>query len=346
MLQLLSVNPETLAASGDWFRSGDSGGPPPLPSAALSEGEIPATLEFGRSAEEKPPERPAEAFPASVLLPQAEGRQGAAAAVPPAVAPAPAAAVPADLPPSRFIAVSEDQLDHGGEEEERPPLFSWQTGALIAALVLIAFGVWWSLQPPTADKLAGRIDATVADDSISSIRQAESDIHDFLIRYSSDHRAKKYREYQQRLELDDLQRRFDHGLAGEKDLNPIGRAYSEAMNYAHLDPELGMKKLQAIIALYEQQDRAAAQNEMCLKLARSQLAQLRKQVEKRSAEQLALLEERVKAADDLRTSDPQQAQAMYRAVVELYANKPWAAAAVRRARHALETPPAERPHGR
>ncbi|MFZ1934341.1 MAG: serine/threonine-protein kinase [Thermoguttaceae bacterium] len=349
MLQLLSVNPQTLAANADWFHSGDSGTPPPLPDAAAAANDVPATLDLRAPVEEKQPQGQRQAaISDSVSLLEIERAEKVPAvgpsplAVSPPVGPAPGDAPP----PSRFITVSEDELGDVDEEEERPPIFSWQTGALIVALVLIAFGVWWSLQPPTADALAGRIDATVADDSIGSIRQAETDIHEFLIRYSSDRRARKYRQYQQMLELDDLQRRFDHGLTGEKDLSPIGRAYSEAMNYSRLDPEIGMKKLQAIVDLYGQQDRAADRNEMCLILAQRQLAQLREQVKKRSAEQLSLLEERLRAAGALRKSEPEQAKVMYRAVVELYADKPWAADAVRRARKAIEPPSSERPRGR
>ena len=58
-------------------------------------------------------------------------------------------------------------------------------------------------------------------------------------------------------------------------------------------------------------------------------------MKKRSAEQLSLIQERSHAADDLRKSEPEQAGAMYRAVVELYGEKPWAADAVRRARRPL-----------
>jgi broad specificity phosphatase PhoE len=39
--------------------------------------------------------------------------------------------------------------------------------------------------------------------------------------------------------------------------------------------------------------------------------------------------------DQARSSAPQRAKAMYRAAIELYGDKPWAAAAVRRAREAL-----------
>ncbi len=61
-----------------------------------------------------------------------------------------------------------------------------------------------------------------------------------------------------------------------------------------------------------------------------------KEVKELAASQLGLLEQRLKAADELATSDPEGARKMYRAVVELFAGKPWAADAVRRAREALE----------
>ena len=94
--------------------------------------------------------------------------------------------------------VSEDELGEADEEEARPPMFSWQTGALVVALLLVGLSVWWFLQPPTADALSDRIEAKTADDSIDSIRQAETDIHEFLNRYSSDRRAKKYRGYEKK----------------------------------------------------------------------------------------------------------------------------------------------------
>ena len=49
-----------------------------------------------------------------------------------------------------------------------------------------------------------------------------------------------------------------------------------------------------------------------------------------------MLQDRLDAADALRKSEPERAKAMYRAVVELYGEKPWAADAVRRARDALQ----------
>ena len=52
---------------------------------------------------------------------------------------------------------------------------------------------------------------------------------------------------------------------------------------------------------------------------------------------------RLNAADALRQSEPDRAEAMYRAIVELYGNKPWAADVVRRARNALKKRPLPKP---
>ena len=55
----------------------------------------------------------------------------------------------------------------------------------------------------------------------------------------------------------------------------------------------------------------------------------------RVGEGLKALLSRLDEADNLRGTDPKRAESMYRAVIELYAQKPWAADAVRRAREAV-----------
>jgi eukaryotic-like serine/threonine-protein kinase len=335
MLQSLSVGHETLAADSSWFHSAESVlAQEGSAEAASLVSAVPATLDLSGAIREEPREKEIQQpFPDSVCLPKESGEGSAHSTVSPVVGDT--------SPGSRFVAVSEHELGQTDEEEDRPPMFSWQTGALVIALLLVGLGAWWLLQPPTADVLAARIEATVGDGSIGELRLAENDIRDFLSRYSGDRRAKTYRGYEKQLELDDLQRSFDSPikrLTGKKVLSPIERAFSEAMNYVRLDPEVGIAKLQAIVDLYEQGDRTPGPNEMCLILAQRRLAQLREEVKKRSAEQLSLLEERLAAADALRKNEPEQAEKMYRAVVELYSDKPWAADPVRRARHALRTP--------
>ncbi|MCE5268160.1 MAG: hypothetical protein LLG00_09775, partial [Planctomycetaceae bacterium] len=86
-------------------------------------------------------------------------------------------------------------------------------------------------------------------------------------------------------------------------------------------------------------DRPGSENDatsQCLTLVRRRLASLEKDVAKRSSEQVQVLEDRLNSADAMKTDDPARARKIYRAVIELYADKPWAADVVRRAKKSLD----------
>jgi hypothetical protein len=72
-----------------------------------------------------------------------------------------------------------------------------------------------------------------------------------------------------------------------------------------------------------------------VELARRRLAQLKEQFNAPAEDCNKFLAERLDEAERLGATDPERAKTIYRAVIELYARKPWAAAAVRRAREAL-----------
>jgi eukaryotic-like serine/threonine-protein kinase len=349
MLHSLSVVPETLEAAPDWFHSGVSTAPPEQPAGTLPLDAIPATLDLRQpipKSEQAPPAAPGllEEDSSAKTIPLPAGPTAPIVPVAP-VAPGTSATSPASpttAPPTgRFVVVSEEELGRAEDEDEQVPWFSvsWQTGVLAVALLLLGLSVWWFLQPPSATALYQRIKAKTGDGSIESIRQAESDIREFLERYSDDHHARELRKYQEELELDKLQREFDlmvkWAIKHDK-LRPIAEAYVEAINYVNLDPEVGMAKLQAIVDLYEQPGHHSGKDEQCLILARRRLAQLQEETKKRATERLQLFEERLKAADELCKKDPERAAAMYRAIIELYSQKPWATAAVRHARDALK----------
>jgi hypothetical protein len=71
-------------------------------------------------------------------------------------------------------------------------------------------------------------------------------------------------------------------------------------------------------------------------LARRRLKQLHEETAAHAAEQLPPLQDRLDRIDELKTTEPQRAAAMYRAIIELYSPKPWAAPAVERAKAALK----------
>jgi hypothetical protein len=72
-----------------------------------------------------------------------------------------------------------------------------------------------------------------------------------------------------------------------------------------------------------------------LKLAGEQLDQLRARAEAVSHADLKVIEQRLDTADSLNATDPEQAAAIRRGVVELYSEKSWAEKVVTRAKTAL-----------
>ncbi len=330
MLDSFKLGGPTLDADSDWFET-----EPPADSAPPDDA-IPATLELSVQGG-RPSLPPLPVIPPTILASNAAGEKSSSDAV---------AAPPAPPPvPNHFVLVGEDELD--AEEEERPPVISWQTWTLVAALLALGASFWLYLQPPKADTLYRRIEAKTADGSLDSILAAEKDIDDFVDNYPSDRRAAKLRGYQNELKL--RQYRIDLANLGinpptkqfnMKQLTPVERDYWEALNYLRLDPDRGMAKLQAIVELYGGKSGKIGEEESCVTLARRNLAELKKETEKYAVKQLAALKSRLADADALRSSDDKQDRAkaisIYRAVVALYADKPWATEAVRRAKKGLE----------
>jgi len=281
---------------------------------------------------------------------------GQSAAVPPIHESAPDALSPtvptAAIPPQKitvteaeskktghFVTVNEEELGREEFEEQRPAIISIQTWVLMACLILLGMFVWYLLQPPTADRLYERIATTTTNESIESLLQAEDDISQFLQRYPADPRAFKLRRFQREIDLYRLERKFDlrvKGLASTESMLPIERAYLEAIGYARVNPEQCLIKLQALLDLYQYSSDTGGPVGDCLLLARRRLAQLKQEIEKYAADQVDLIQSRLDEADKLVPTDPRRAAAMYRGIIELYSNKPWAADALQRAHAALE----------
>ncbi len=252
--------------------------------------------------------------------------------------------VPADKPdgPSdaaaEFVEVDEDELDPLRSEEQRPALVSVQTWILIALLVMVGAGVWYMLQPPTADALYKRIAPRVESESIDSLLAAQDDIDAFLARFPGDPRAPRLREHLREIELHRLQRRFDlrlRGLAESGNLLPIEQAYIEAMHDVRARPERTAARLEALLALYSQEE-ASGRAGLCLELARRRLQEIRRQLAEDARQHLRFLEERLQAAARMRDAQPGEARKIYEAIIELYREKPWAADAVREAHNGLK----------
>jgi serine/threonine-protein kinase len=340
MQHALSLRPE--AAAGE----GDAEVPPSSPSIAAGRrqglGELPPTRILESPLYEEDATADALVPPPSEPAEPPETRATAAFdALPPAPATeAPRPATLAENHSGSFVAVPKEELDRPVEEHRRPlaSLVSPQTWCLVFALVAVGLITLYFLQPPSADTLYQRIAENV-DGTASSLSQVEGEIKDFLDRYPDDHRVPQLREYQEEIELYHLERRFErrvHGNAGGERLMPIERAYLEAIRYARIDPERGLMKLQALVDLHGQGSDVTGPPAQCLELARRRIAQIRAELDRAAADLRIMLEHRLDEADALRHTDPNRAHAIYRAIVELYADNPLVAELVERARKGVE----------
>jgi eukaryotic-like serine/threonine-protein kinase len=238
-----------------------------------------------------------------------------------------------------FVPVSAEELGKDETDESKPAIISLQTWALLAGLLLVGFSVLYFLQPPTANSLYSRISARTEDAKIDSLREAEDDIRTFLELYPSDSRASKLRKFQHEIDLDALETQFQRrvkGLVSTEDLLPIEHAYLEAISYERISSEQCIAKLQALVDLYQYSSEMTGPTGDYLTLAHRRIDRLKKDIEKYAPQQLDIIQKRLDEADSLLSTDPKHAQAMYRAVIELYTDKPWAAVVVHRAQTALD----------
>jgi serine/threonine protein kinase len=260
-----------------------------------------------------------------------------------APSPAPAAATeekPSRTPSSHFTPVDRSRPDPALPDEERRPLVSLHTMLLVAGLVLLGGVLWYLLQPPTADALYDQVARRAADGDTESLLAVESQIDQFLIAFPHDARAALLRNYAREIQLDRLERRFERralGLVRSDLLLPVEREYLEAIHYARFDPQRAMRKLQAILDLYGQRSDPAGPIGQCLELVRRRLERLRDQVERQAPRQIELIEQRLLQAESQWATEPDRARAICAAVVELFSDKPWAAALVARAHHDLQS---------
>ena len=245
---------------------------------------------------------------------------------------------------TKFTTVGAD--DHRQFEEpvqEGGGWISLQTWLLLACIAALGFGAWYLLQPPTLDRLYQR--ALQAEEQ-GRLDDAEEDIRSFLSRCAKgDPRGDELESLRDRIEADRRNRKIERSLRFRGRViaaSPIERDYADALKQVELDPEVGMKRLRAIVNLYGSQDtRDSAVTRQCLDLAREKLRELEENVKQYSQEHLKQIDRQLDRADEIVASEPDEAGRIREAVIELYSGKHWAQAAVARARSALAARPAE-----
>lgn len=239
----------------------------------------------------------------------------------------------------KFLQVDHDALRRREElNRSEGQAISWQTGALAAALLAVGLLAWYYLQPPSADRLYERIRDAAQHQDPERLLQVERELATFLSTYQNDKRRAEVATYQQQLDEYRWERRFRLRIktrAGRENLPPIEQAYVEATNYEAIDPELALRKLEALLDLY-----GDVSGNPCVQLARKRAAELRRKVVMAAHDHLDLIQQRMEHAQTLlRAGERDAARRIWRGLVELYADRPWAAEQVAIARELLAAEP-------
>ena len=260
--------------------------------------------------------------------------------------PAPAVSQPSG---SRFITVSEDARLERERNRSNNLIVALQLFGLLATLSLLVWIGWQLMQPASADELHAQIISVYQAQGDDGLRTVSDEIQEFFDRFPDDERIGELEPLKDKLEFGKFERSASRKLRGrpKQATNPIARKYYEAMAIAETDPSQAIVMLQSILALYDpenttrnlQADNQSADhesnNQRWLILTRNKLSDLQQEIAKLTAIQLPAMRERIETAKKLQASNPQAAQKMYEAIIDLYGHQPWAKETVEQARQAL-----------
>ncbi len=262
----------------------------------------------------------------------------------PGVRPSLATTAPIVAPPerpTRFTTVEEEEARTLAENARSWPLILAQGLALLTLLLgLGALALFFSREP-TADELYNAVVKRAEGDL--PLSGVEREISSFLERFPKDSRAEQLRHYQERIELEQLERKLrrqarDYGIGGAG-LLPAEQLYLKASSLSESSPEQAAQLFQSLIDLYAPPDNTdqQAKVEAIVSLAKDRLSDLQPRLKKRHAQELTAMRERLTVADKLAASEPENAAKMYRAIVNIYGNQDWAKELVAQAQARLES---------
>jgi serine/threonine-protein kinase len=241
---------------------------------------------------------------------------------------------------SRFTTIEDERRAAELLSQQEHPLISAPTWALIASLLAVGLAAWYFLQPPSARSLYAKITAAVAADDDRRLLDVAGEVESFLRYYQDqdDERVKEVREIRHRINMIRRQRTARaraRGLLRRYPDSPIASEYVAAIELAEVDPDEAAARLQALVDLYGEAEWSIAIRTF-VESAREELPRIRQKIKQQSESQLAIIDDRLRHVDKIIDTNPERAEAICRAIVHLYGERPWAAAVVAEAQARLE----------
>ncbi|MEX1040154.1 MAG: protein kinase [Pirellulaceae bacterium] len=215
-----------------------------------------------------------------------------------------------------------------------------QVVGILAALVIVGLAIYFGPGKADADTLYQRITAAADADDLGRVT---GEMEQFKERFPDDPRVESVEQLQEELALKRLENRY---LLGAKlrlvsdPLHPVEQIYLEAIRLADRHPNDAAEKLESMLVLFDDAEDQPEQVRKCLELARRRLTQLQGMINRVSAEQVQFAQQRMDAAQDIAATNPTRASEIYRGIIRLYQDKPWAANLITEAEQALDALPA------
>ena len=236
---------------------------------------------------------------------------------------------------SHFTTVDKQELGR------RPTYISQDTdGKPLWIKVLIAIGlftiaaasVWYvSLPVPAldADRLYVQIEPVVSTNNSRLLLQSEDLLRQFVERFPEDERSQAIGTLLLRIDLQRQRNGFE--IRAKKrllsnSLSSVEQAYWELLQMT--DPEEKLIRLEALLDLYGSQTDSDENLNRCLELVELEIRALHNQLDTYSKSHRQTLEERLRVAQQLAETDPEQARAIWKGIITLYTDKSWAKAIV------------------
>jgi serine/threonine-protein kinase len=243
-------------------------------------------------------------------------------------------------------AAERDRIIAMQQQRSRPTVIAISSIVLAAMLLIgVPITLWW-MRPPSADQLYGFITDAFESGSAERMIDCELYVAQFQRLYADDPRADDVKQFGDEIELIKLERRLQfrsRHLGKTQTSSPLERAYLEAISYSRVEPEAGLKRLNALLILFGDDPTLKEDDKPYLELARRQATRMQQQINEYAGGQLMHMRQQMQRAGQLSQTDPAAAAAIYRSLLSLYADKAWAGAIIDQARAQLAALPADPP---
>ena len=242
---------------------------------------------------------------------------------------------------SHFTSVAKQELgrsrDYAVGHDDN--LLVWLKVSMVAVVVgMIALVIGYAIRPESPERLFARIEDAAKDNELYRLKQAEDDMQSFVQRHPNDPRVAYVEGLLEMIRQNRDEQQFEtraKNLVDADSLTPVERAYLEAIQFSIPDQKLA--RLIALVDVYGEIKDPPREARSCLALARRQILALQDAIDTTSEMQLTAIADRLVYADQISGSEPARAVSIWRGIIELYSDKPWAVELVDQARRCLET---------